>query len=108
MRKDSVSREVLRHKEFEGSVQLRRIRDWFICTSILSVPCTMYGADVYFRIVNVESEGPYAPERLFLESIKVMRDKIATIKAAAEGLMANADAEPNLANADGDVEMGEA
>lgn len=88
MRKDSVSREVLRHKEFEGSVQLRRIRDWFI--------------------FNVESEGPYAPERLFLESIKVMRDKIATIKAAAEGLMANADAEPNLANADGDVEMGEA
>lgn len=27
-----MSREVLRHKEFEGCVDLRRIRDWFICT----------------------------------------------------------------------------
>lgn len=35
MRKDSVSREVLRHKEFEGCVQLKRIRDWFICTFLM-------------------------------------------------------------------------
>ena len=34
MRKDSVSREVLRHEEFEGCVELKRIRDWFICTSV--------------------------------------------------------------------------
>lgn len=31
MRKDSVSREALRYEEFEGCVELKRIRDWFIC-----------------------------------------------------------------------------
>ena len=31
MRKDTVSREVLRHKEFEGMVELTRIRDFFMC-----------------------------------------------------------------------------
>jgi len=37
--------------------------------------------------VNVESEGPYEPERLLPEAIKVMREKIATIKQAAEALL---------------------
>ncbi|OBZ65907.1 DNA-directed RNA polymerases I and III subunit RPAC1 [Grifola frondosa] len=50
LRKESMSREVLRHKEFEGCVELKRIRDWFI--------------------FDVESEGPYAPEALFPEAIK--------------------------------------
>ncbi|CCM06067.1 uncharacterized protein FIBRA_08314 [Fibroporia radiculosa] len=71
MRKESMSREVLRHKEFEGCVELKRIRDWFIYT--------------------IESEGPYAPEDLFPEAIKVMRSKIANIRQAAEGLLADAD-----------------
>lgn len=31
LRKETMSREVLRHKEFEGSVELKRVRDWFIC-----------------------------------------------------------------------------
>jgi DNA-directed RNA polymerase I and III subunit RPAC1 len=31
MRKDTVSREVLRHKEFDGMIQLTRIRDFFMC-----------------------------------------------------------------------------
>lgn len=30
-RKDTVSREVLRHKEFEGKVKLGRVRDHFMC-----------------------------------------------------------------------------
>lgn len=30
-RKDTVSREVLRHAEFEGKVRLGRVRDHFIC-----------------------------------------------------------------------------
>lgn len=38
MRNDTVSREVLRHKEFEGSVELKRIRDWFICMLLLFYP----------------------------------------------------------------------
>jgi DNA-directed RNA polymerase I and III subunit RPAC1 len=33
-RKDTVSREVLRHPEFQDLVQLSRIRDHFLCTSI--------------------------------------------------------------------------
>jgi DNA-directed RNA polymerase I and III subunit RPAC1 len=32
-RKDTVTREVLRHKEFEGLVELDRIRDHFLCES---------------------------------------------------------------------------
>ena len=31
MRKDNVSREVLRHPEFEGCVELKRVRDFFLC-----------------------------------------------------------------------------
>jgi DNA-directed RNA polymerases I and III subunit RPAC1 len=31
MRKDTVSREVLRHPEFEGCVALKRVRDFFLC-----------------------------------------------------------------------------
>lgn len=92
MRKDSVSREVLRHEEFHGSVELKRIRDWFI--------------------FNVESEGAYAPERLLPEAVKVMREKISAIRSAAEALLADADGEVPGSEvkgkaADGDVEMGE-
>ena len=94
MRKDSVSREVLRHEEFHGCVELKRIRDWFI--------------------FNVESEGPYKPERLLPEAVKVLRAKIAAIRQAAEALLANADgdipgseAKGKVANEDADVEMGD-
>lgn len=37
-RKDTVSREVLRHKEFEGLVELSRIRDHFLCEFARSAP----------------------------------------------------------------------
>ncbi|KAJ3489815.1 hypothetical protein NLI96_g1853 [Meripilus lineatus] len=85
MRRDSVSREVLRHREFDGCVELKRIRDHFI--------------------FNVESEGPYAPERLFLESVTVMRDKIATIKRSVEALMSGGPDGAAANGADVDVEM---
>ncbi|GJE94214.1 DNA-directed RNA polymerase, alpha subunit [Phanerochaete sordida] len=91
MRKDSVSREVLRHEEFRGCVELKRVRDWFI--------------------FNVESEGPYAPERLLPEAVKVMREKISSIRAAAQALLADADGdvpgEATSKDTDGDVEMGD-
>ncbi|KIM77860.1 hypothetical protein PILCRDRAFT_825076 [Piloderma croceum F 1598] len=80
MRKDTVSREVLRHPEFEGCVELKRVRDFFL--------------------FNIESESFYPPERLFPEAIKVMRGKIATIRKAAEALLADSDA------LDGEVEGG--
>jgi DNA-directed RNA polymerase I and III subunit RPAC1 len=31
VRQDTVSREVLRHPEFEGCVELGRVRDFFMC-----------------------------------------------------------------------------
>jgi DNA-directed RNA polymerase I and III subunit RPAC1 len=41
VRKDTVSREVLRHPEFAGMVELSRVRDHFLCefpfTSIFAV-----------------------------------------------------------------------
>ncbi|KAF7315311.1 RPOLD domain-containing protein [Mycena indigotica] len=67
VRNDTVSREVLRHPEFEGSVELGRVRDHFL--------------------FNIESESAYPPQRLLLEAISVMRDKIANIKRAAEALL---------------------
>ena len=48
--------------------------------------------------VSVESEGPYEPQRLPLEAIRVMREKISSLKVAAEALRAQGDP-------DGDVQM---
>ncbi|EGO00665.1 hypothetical protein SERLA73DRAFT_178536 [Serpula lacrymans var. lacrymans S7.3] len=69
MRKESMSREVYRHPEFEGCTQLARVRDHFL--------------------FSIESEGFYPPERLLPESISVMRGKIANIRRAAEALLAD-------------------
>ncbi|ODV94310.1 hypothetical protein PACTADRAFT_45101 [Pachysolen tannophilus NRRL Y-2460] len=54
-RKDTVSREVLRHKEFEGKVSLGRRRDYFI--------------------FNVESTGAMSPEEIFFKSVRVLKNK---------------------------------
>jgi DNA-directed RNA polymerases I and III subunit RPAC1 len=52
----------------------------------------------------VESEGPYAPERLLLEAIKVMRSKLALMKKAAEALLDH-DQDDIVVSGSGDVEM---
>ncbi|KAF4620351.1 hypothetical protein D9613_001203 [Agrocybe pediades] len=80
VRNDSVSREVLRHPEFQDCVELSRVRDYFL--------------------FNVESESAYPPERLLPEAIRVMRDKLAVIREAAEALR-----EKTSSAADGDVPM---
>ncbi|KAG8708721.1 DNA-directed RNA polymerase core subunit rpc40 [Ceratobasidium sp. 394] len=72
MRKDTVSREVLRHKEFDGMIQLTRIRDFFM-----------------FR---VESSGSIPAPKLMPMAVTVMREKIAKLKEAAENLYVNRDA----------------
>ncbi|KAL0947087.1 hypothetical protein HGRIS_013228 [Hohenbuehelia grisea] len=74
-RKDTVSREALRHPEFNGRFTQGRVKNHFL--------------------FNVESEGPYAPERLLIEALICMRQKIAAIKEAAVALL------------DEDVEMAE-
>lgn len=54
-RRDTVSREVLRHDEFKGKVKLGRKRDQFI--------------------FNVESTGAMPPEEIFFKSVRILRNK---------------------------------
>lgn len=90
-RNDSVSREVLRHPEFEGKVTLGRVRDHFICmshasadvmcpwpSSLTEAPCIFVA--IFFS-VNVESTGVYTPQEIPLEACEVLLSKIRTLKA---------------------------
>lgn len=54
-RKDTVSREVLRHEEFEGKVKLGRKRTHFI--------------------FNIESTGAMSPLEIFLKSVRILKNK---------------------------------
>lgn len=65
---DTVSRECLRHDEFQGKVKLGRVRDHFI--------------------FNVESTGQFESDVLFLESVKVLKLKCARWKRGLTDLMA--------------------
>lgn len=58
--KDTVSRECLRHEEFQGKVKLGRIRDHFI--------------------FNIESTGQFESDELFLESVKVLKSKVERLR----------------------------
>ena len=67
---------------------------------------------IFFRLVNVESEGPYAPERIPRAAIRVMRDKIANLKRAVDSLRTGGSGEEGLEpsgyavnSGDGDVVM---
>lgn len=55
-RKDTVSREVLRHDDLASKVKLGRKRDHFI--------------------FNVESTGAMAPTEIFLKSVRVLKNKV--------------------------------
>ena len=50
--------------------------------------------------VNIESEGPYEPQRLPLEAVRVMREKISVLKRAAEALRIPGDPEGDIQMAD--------
>ncbi|GMM30132.1 DNA-directed RNA polymerase core subunit [Martiniozyma asiatica (nom. inval.)] len=54
-RKDTVSREVLRHEKFNGKVKLGRRRDHFI--------------------FNVESTGAMPPEEIFFKGVRILKNK---------------------------------
>lgn len=60
-RRDTVSREVLRHPEFEGKVRLGRRRDHFI--------------------FNVESTGAMSPAEIFLKSVAALREKAVVLQS---------------------------
>ena len=65
--KDTVSRECLRHKEFQGKVKLGRVRDHFI--------------------FSVESTGQFDSDYLFLESVKTLRAKCSRLKRQFANVM---------------------
>ena len=98
MRKDTVSREVLRHPEFKDSVELSRVRDFFLCEFIFAFLFNFSDVLSSWFKVNVESEGAYSPERMLPEAIKVMREKLKKIRQAAEALY-------DQVEVDGDVTM---
>ena len=60
---------------------------FYVCSFLCNHPCRLWGVDSN-SIVSIESEGPYAPERLFPEAVKVMREKLAVITEAAVALRA--------------------
>ncbi|KAI9362476.1 DNA-directed RNA polymerase [Zopfochytrium polystomum] len=68
-RKDTVSREVLRHKEFEDKVRLSRIRDHFL--------------------FSIESTGALPPPVLFLEAVSVLHQKCSRVRDALFDLRAS-------------------
>ena len=65
-RKDTVSREVLRHAEFQDKVKLGRVRDHFL--------------------FDLESTGIIPPEKLLPEAIKTLRSKISTLRKSLDHL----------------------
>jgi DNA-directed RNA polymerases I and III subunit RPAC1 len=65
--KDTVSRECLRHEEFEGKVRLGRIRDHFI--------------------FSVESVGQWDSDELFLESVKILKGKCDVLKRSLTNMV---------------------
>ena len=65
--KDTVSRECLRHDEFEGKVKLGRIRDHFI--------------------FQVESTGQFDSDDLFLESVRGLRSKCKRLRRNLDNMM---------------------
>ncbi|CAG8467335.1 14021_t:CDS:10 [Acaulospora morrowiae] len=77
---DTVSREVLRHKEFEDKVQLTRIRDHFIFT--------------------VESTGILDSERIFIDSIHIIQSKCARLLLALENKLRPPDKDENMMSVD--------
>ena len=65
--KDTVSRECLRHSEFQGKVKLGRVQDHFI--------------------FSVESTGQFESDHLFLESVRILRAKCTRLKRSLANVM---------------------
>ena len=65
--RDTVSRECLRHEEFQDKVKLGRVRDHFI--------------------FSIESTGQIPSDALFLESVRILRGKCRNLKASLDNIM---------------------
>lgn len=66
---DTVSREVLRHEEFEGKVKLGRKRDHFI--------------------FSIESTGQWESDELFLEAVRTLKRKSQKLQTQVENMVYN-------------------
>ena len=78
-RADTVSREVLRHVEFEGKVALGRVRDHFLCE--FSFERASSRTDLRNTLaVSIESAGQYEPKDLLPESAGVLLAKIRNVR----------------------------
>jgi len=99
-RKDTVSREVLRHAEFENKVKLTRVRDHFICKlgrrNRLFVCLVSFLAWHYKMLtllfldhptVTIESVGSIEPQDLFVQAVQVLVDKCAQVKRALQAAL---------------------
>lgn len=82
-RKDTVSREILRHDQFKGKVALGRKRDHFICAE-LSLVAAPNLADTCLPTVNIESAGQYQPQDLMPAALGTLLDKVRVLKEAVE------------------------
>ncbi|PWN45635.1 RBP11-like subunits of RNA polymerase [Ceraceosorus guamensis] len=65
-RRDTVSREVLRHAEFSDKVKLGRVRDHFL--------------------FDIESTGIYPPEDLLPAALLELKEKVRTVREGVEAL----------------------
>ncbi|KAI1335628.1 DNA-directed RNA polymerase [Xylariaceae sp. FL0016] len=66
-KRDTVSREVLRHPEFEGKVKLGRRRDHFI--------------------FSIESTGQWDSDELFLEAVQTLKKKCQVLRPQVENMV---------------------
>lgn len=84
-RKDTLSREVLRHAEFRDRVNLGRKRDHYICKCV-ALPSTRHHSETTAWPVNVESAGQYAAVDLVPSALEVLLSKIKVLQAACDVL----------------------
>ena len=86
-RKDTVSREVLRHDKFVDKVRLTRVRDHFICKSKKKKNEESTANE--YLIVKVETSGVIPAEQIFLSALDVFMEKIKDIQPLVDRVISN-------------------
>lgn len=80
-RYDTCSRNIYRHDDIKDAALLSRIRNHFICMLNSDISLLKVYSMVWFCLcfnsfsVNVESVGAMAPNVIFVEAVKILRDK---------------------------------
>lgn len=79
-RYDTVSRECLRHREFDDKVILSRVHDHFICTQLLLSWLTSS------IIVQIETTGFFDPVDTIRQGLYIIAEKCARLKNSLSDL----------------------